>query len=61
VGKDGRLEGIQLLSLIFAFGHTLGVVASNKIKFLMLALNTVLIIGQVNELKYLFQNHDSKL
>jgi hypothetical protein len=45
--KNAKLEFMQLLSVLMALGQTLGLAVSTKIRFIMVALNMVLMIGQV--------------
>lgn len=63
-GKGGGrgVRGLELMSLMMALGHSLGVVTlSNKTRFLMLLFNLVMLVGHVQEMKRHLRGNLSRL
>ena len=57
-----KLKGLQIVSLMMALAHTLGVVTlSSKIRMCMLMLHTAMLIGHFQEVKQYMIKSQSRL
>lgn len=56
------MQSLELLTLLMALGHALGVVTlSNKTRFLMLVFNVLMIVGHFRQMKRYIRRNLSHL